>query len=180
MNNTSFYYSLYMNQFFLILIINEISVFCLIYFKLGEKIWGLILFALICVSYVIYFYYERYQSEFSNVNPFDVVLGLICLIFIIYEFPILIQQTKMIMMGLTLSQYYNILSFNKYRERTDNNNETKSIREIPSIKTLPTITLIHGFNNIIKMIISIRQDSLLYQTYNNFNEEEIEMTSSVS
>ena len=83
-------------------------------------------------------------------------------------------------MGLTLSQYYNILSFNKYRERTDNNNETKSIREIPSIKTLSTITLIHGFNNIIKMIISIRQDSLLYQTYNNFNEEEIEMTSSVS
>lgn len=170
-----------MNKFFFILIINEISVFCMIYFKLGQKIWGLIIFVFICLFYVIYFYYERYQEkiELSNVNPFDVVLGLICLIFLLYEFPILIQQSKMIMMGLTLSQYYNILSFNKYIERADNKNETKSIKEIPLMKTLPKITLLNGLTNIFKFIISIRQDSLLYQTYSNFNNEEIEMISSV-
>lgn len=170
-----------MNKFFFILIINEISVFCMIYFKLGQKIWGLIIFVFICLFYVIYFYYERYQEkiELSNVNPFDVVLGLICLIFLLYEFPILIQQSKMIMMGLTLSQYYNILSFNKFIERTDNKNETKSIKEIPLMKTLPTITLLKGLTNIFKFIISIRQDSLLYQTYTNFINEEIEMISSV-
>lgn len=166
MQSPSFYYSIYSNKFFLILIITEISIFCVLYFKLKQKLWGLIAFICICLFYVIYFYYHS-RIEHSVYNPFDVVLGLICLIFSLYEYPILFSQTKMIMMGLTLSQYYNILSFIKYRNKKDNINETKSIKEIPSIKTIPTITLSSGLTNIFNFLISSNRDSLLYNDIKN-------------
>ena len=69
----------------------------------------------------------------------------------------------MIMLGVTLSQFYNILSFHKAMRFGSESIVTKSIKEIPENKHIPELQ-VKGIKRFLSFILSKTKPSLLYES----------------
>lgn len=160
---TSFYLELITSFYFVIPVTLLFTSLGYIYLCLKKKKWSLVVYALICLYYFCFFYLKKKNDFFGRLNPFDVILIFFSIGFLWYALPLLFQQTKMIMLGVTLSQFYNILSFHKAMRFGSESIVTKSIKEIPENKHIPELQ-VKGIKRFLSFILSKTKPSLLYES----------------
>lgn len=132
-----------------------------IYLKCGLSI--------VILFYIIMFYLYQQNNTFFFINPFSVLIILICLQIIIMVSCILTQQIKLIGIDFTSNQLSNLINYRKTinTEDVDSNNKERVtiIEEVPLIKQIPQLTFKEKLTNYKYFFFRRLPPSLLAQIY---------------